>query len=356
MRDPVTGLVPAVGAELSLVIGELQWTDVTGLRAGTARRERTRSVGFLSVPALGTWCTGVLVAPDVLVTAAPCVKEPSETAGASVYFRRETGVPQAEWAEYTCDQTLLVDSEVAFVRCSGRPGDVFGVPELRAGNLAPSSDVYVVQQACNHFASASCTPDKRFAPGAVVRAREEILYDADAVEGALGAPVFSVPGHDLVGLHLGGAAAEGANRAARASTMRELALELDLDLGGRASVYGAPPPPPDPFEPNDDGPQATTVVPGFSSDDAWIGEDDRDIFRVDLVPAQELDLLLTFDHARGDIDVSVHRGDPEGVKIASGVSASDDERVIFSADRNSPYFLVVYGYQGATNEYAIGLR
>lgn len=356
MKDPVTGLVPALGREASLIVGSLEWDDVTSLRAGTTRRERTRSVGFFSAPALGTWCSGVLIAPDVFVTAAPCVLDEDGAAGASVFFRRETGLPQAEWAEYACDRAVLVETEVAFVECPGRPGEVFGVPELRAGNLAPDSSVYLVQQACNHFTSPGCTPDKRSAQGTVVRAREEVFYDADALEGALGAAVFSTPSHDLVGLHLGGARDEGANRAARMSRVRELALDLGLTLGARASVYGAPPPPPDPFEPNDDALHATAIVPGFASDEAWISEDDRDLFRLDLLRGRQVELRLSFDHARGDIDVAVHRGDPEGVKVASGVSASDDERVLFTVDRPSAYYLVVYGYQGAINEYAISVR
>lgn len=355
LADPVTGLVPAAAPHPSVVIQGLEWEDVTELRAGSAQRESTRGVGFFAVPTTSTWCTAVLVAPDAVATAAHCVDEEGLD-GATVAFRRETGIPEAEWASYPCATMVARTDHFALVSCIGQPGATHGVPALRPGHLAPETDVYVVQQACNHYENARCQPAKRVSAGTILRARDEVWHDADALQGSLGAPMFARRGHELVALHLGGVGDEPANRAVRAARIRELAVDHALELGRRHSVFGAPPPPPDPFEPNNTLAQATLVTLGFESDEAWVAEADQDVFELRLSTGTAFVVEVLFSHSRGDIDVAVFAGSLTGRKLASGVSADDNENIRVVADATGAFFVVVYGYQGAVNEYDIKIR
>lgn len=357
--DPVTGLFPAQGSHPTVVVGPLEWTDVTSVGAATDIRERTRAVGFLAMPGVERWCTAALVAPAAVITAADCVTEREALRGATVSFRRETGIPEASWRSFACDRRLAIDPELGFavVGCEGRPGDTFGVAELVGDrHLAADTDVYLVQQACNYVDDDGCEPTKRLSEGTVLRTPQlGFDHDADALEGALGGPLFARRGHGLVGVHQGGSADGRTNRGVEATAIRQRleALLPELELGAQRSAFGGPPLPPDPFEPNQDAERATPVQDGFASDDAWIDVDDLDVYAIELEQGSQLRLTLKFDHQLGDIDVAVYAGELHGLKAASGVSASDDESVRLRIDVTQTYYIVVFGYQGAVNAYHI---
>lgn len=362
LADPVTGLDPAEGASPSRVVGNLEWSDVTSLGGGTPVRERTRPVGFLGLPARGAWCSAVLIAPSAVLTASDCVEEEGDLDGAYLALRRETGVPPAEWRRYACERLLTraPDLEFAVLECADQPGDTFGVAEIAWGrHLAVETEVYLIQQACNHFAAEGCEPTKRLADGAVTRsAGSGFEHDADALEGALGGPILDREDHAVVGLHLGGVSDRRVNRAVLATEVRARIAERlpDLELGGRSSVFGAPPLPPDPHEPNEDTESATVVPVGYESSGTSVGEGDVDVFRLDLVAGADLQVQLDFEHGQGDLDLAIHAVELDGPKIGSGVSATDGESVRLRASRDGPYFLKVYGYQGATNAYTLRIR
>lgn len=361
LTDPETGLVPAEGAYPSVVVGNLGWDDVTTLGAATEVRERTRAVGFLALPEAGHWCTATLVAPDAVLTAAACVRDADGLRGASLAFRRETGIPQAEWAEFRCDRLLAVDTEVGFtlIGCDRRPGEQFGVADVASGrHLAAETDVYLVQQACDPFVEPRCRPTKRVSKGTVLDGGDvRFLHEADALEGALGGPIFAERGHQLVGLHVGGNSDGESNRAISGTRVRDRLESLlpQLELGQSPSVFGAPPLPPDPFEPNQEAETATRVKAGFQSDETWVDRDDLDVYVIWLEPDQILRVKLTFMHELGDIDLAVYGERLDGAKLASGVSATDDESVRLHADQGRVYHVVVYGYQGASNAYSIAV-
>ena len=359
LTDPVTGLVPAEGPFPSVIVGELGWSDATSLGAATTVRERTRSVGFLSAPEAGQWCTATLIAPDAVLTASECLAD-AGAAGVTVSFRRETGIPEAEWREHRCERLLHIDEAFGFavLGCDGRPGETFGVAGLRRGHLALDSAVYLVQQACDYYAESPCEPSKRVAEGDVVGVGAAFQYDADALEGALGGPVYSKREHEVVGIHRGGGPAGRANLGAAAVELLPLIEEAlpELSLGRRGSSFGRPALPPDPFEPNHDELSATPVAVGFDSDQAWTDEGDVDVYELSLAEGDEVTIFLDFEHDAGDIDMALYFDALSGSKVASAVSATDGERISYRASESGRYFIQVYGYQGAVNGYRLRVR
>lgn len=341
-----------------MVVGSVDLIDVTTLAAQHPMRERSRATAFFGAPEAGHWCSAVLVSPNAIMTAAPCVD--GDLSGAYAAFRRETGIPQAEWRIYSCQRVLRVDPTLGFavLECPDRPGDVFGVVEMSRGRfLAAETEVYLLQQACDYITLEECEPTKRLARGLVrVSGPTSFTHDADALPGSMGGPVFERDSHLLVGMHLGGTGDGTLNLGTLATTVADtLDTAPELELGRRPSIFGGPPLPPDPFEPNQDTMTATEINESFESSETWIAENDLDVFKVEAQANQRIRVQLEFAHALGDIDVAIRRDSLDGPRVASAVSATDDELITYQVQRPSAYYVVVYGYQGATNEYRISL-
>ncbi len=344
--DPVTGLFALEGEFPAVQRFETE-NELLYAGAFDARgpvRERTRAVGFLARWPDGTWCTAALVGTDLALTAEACAAEP--LSGTELFLRRERGVPRAEWARYPCDRAVFRGDGLALLSCEGEPGARFGSAPIRAGHVAPGLGLYLVQQGGDPL------PDKSVSQGVVLSPASTFEHAAPGFPGGIGAPLFSVETDELIAVHLGGTGDGLANRAIRVAA----ALPERAGLGLRASAFGAPPRPPDPFEPNDEEPDATAARLGFETSAPWIGHDDRDVFRVELGKGGIASVHVQFEHNHGDLDVTVHDGAVDGPRVAWGGSTDDDEKVRFRAPRDGPYFVVVYGFRGAINDYSISLR
>ena len=80
---------------------------------------------------------------------------------------------------------------------------------------------------------------------------------------------------------------------------------------------------------------------------------DEDWFFVELEAGATAELVVVFDHAAGDLDVEVTG--PDGFATASA-SADDDEAILLSpVPATGRYLVRVLGWQGAQNEYLVGL-
>ena len=108
----------------------------------------------------------------------------------------------------------------------------------------------------------------------------------------------------------------------------------------------------DTFEPNDSSESPAPLDPG-SYDDLQICPRDDDWFAVQVDQGEIIDLLVLFDHNAGDIDVSLR--DPSGALIGFSVDTDDDEEITLRAQTTGTYLVRVYGFDGATNSYAMAL-
>jgi PKD repeat protein len=106
----------------------------------------------------------------------------------------------------------------------------------------------------------------------------------------------------------------------------------------------------DRLEPNDDEANATDLGDGGSESDLDIStSEDEDFFAVDAEAGELVTAEATFSHYDGDLDMEIR--DPSGEVATSSISITDDERVSHVADSEGTYYVVVYGYSGATNGY-----
>ena len=108
----------------------------------------------------------------------------------------------------------------------------------------------------------------------------------------------------------------------------------------------------DRLEPNDDEANATDLGDGGTETGLEISNaEDEDFFAVDADAGELVTAEATFSHYDGDLDVEIRN--PDGEVVTSSLSITDDERVSHTAETNGTYYVVVYGYSGATNSYDI---
>lgn len=359
-EDPRTALVPEVD-DKSLIIGTVDWQEVTMLPAGSPERINSHSVGYLSIPARGTRCTAFLVAPDVIMTNNHCVGRASDAAGVTISLRRELGVAFSSWATFDCSGFIGTDSALDFtlLRCQGDPGTVHGVVALDEGTVSSGDAAYVIHQNCDYYTNPFCMPNKKYSPGGIRSVwNTSLRHDADTLGGSSGAPLFSSTNHQVVGLHNAGFGNDGNGRGREnnAVPMRRIVPEIrsrfpSVQLGP-AGTTAPPQPIGDAFEPNDSTADATDASSGLSATGLEIHDaNDRDVFRVDRPSGGSITALVQFSHQAGDLDAQLRSGSVTGPAVAYGTSISDDESL--SANNLPPgtYYLVVYGYAGATNSY-----
>ena len=106
-------------------------------------------------------------------------------------------------------------------------------------------------------------------------------------------------------------------------------------------------------EPNDDYDEATPLAP--LNDGSWTGRicgDNTDFYSIVLDEASDLEILLNFAHAEGDLDLNLT--DESGASVSLGVSSDDDERIFVENLAAGQYYLIVYSFGGrSNNDYSI---
>lgn len=106
----------------------------------------------------------------------------------------------------------------------------------------------------------------------------------------------------------------------------------------------------DAMEPNDSMAESTPL--DFGAETRGVAcPNNIDLFEVDLAAGETIAADVTFTHADGDLDVSLHGAD--GTRLALADSTTDNERLEFTVTTAGPHFLQVYGYQGSSNDYVL---
>ena len=116
----------------------------------------------------------------------------------------------------------------------------------------------------------------------------------------------------------------------------------------------------DAAEDDDTAGTAQAVQNGFSSDVRQICSGDEDWFSIQLNQGEILSVEVLFDHSEeGDLDVEVYRGGgPAGELelVQRSETATDDETLLtLPTPGPNTYYVRVYGFNGARNDYVIGL-
>ncbi len=74
-------------------------------------------------------------------------------------------------------------------------------------------------------------------------------------------------------------------------------------------------------------------------------------FSVELALGQRADILVSFTHAQGDLDIALHG--PDGARVARSTGTADAEQITWAAAQAGPHTLRVYGYNGVGNAASI---
>lgn len=195
----------------------VDWIETGVLLPNSIEYESTRPVAALQLPG-GNWCTGFLVAVDVLMTAHHCV--PSQLAAQEVkaVFGWETGVPKEQWETYSCDILLETWAESSWgatlLRCRAGPlnaseqtlpGERWGTASLCNEKIKSDNPIYVVHQN-DRLTSDTFGQNKKIAFGVVANPNWDkylLSHDADTLNGSSGGPLFNPETSNVIAYHRG---------------------------------------------------------------------------------------------------------------------------------------------------------
>jgi V8-like Glu-specific endopeptidase len=231
--------------ESPVIVGSVNWTAATSLSSTSTERARSKAVGYLSIPAVGSRCTAWLIANDKIVTNNHCIGSSSEAVGAKVSFNYEDGVASTSRIWYDCSTFVKTwtAEDMTVLTCKALngylPGQVYGKLTVASTNAANSSAMYVLHQNCDYNATPSCVPNKKYSPGTVLNTNatsNELSYNADTLGGSSGSPVLAGAGaanaHLVIGLHHVGAgsnySSSAYNLGVEASAIRARLAEIGL--------------------------------------------------------------------------------------------------------------------------------
>ncbi|HEX8437940.1 trypsin-like serine peptidase [Archangium sp.] len=200
--------------ESPVIVGSVNWSSVTSLSSTSTERTRSKAVGYLSIPAVGSRCTAWLVGTDKVVTNNHCIGSSADAVGAKVSFNYEDGVASTSRIWYDCSVFVKTwtAEDMTVLTCKALngylPGQVYGKLTVAPSNAVNSSAMYVIHQNCDYNATPSCVPTKKYSPGSVLNTNwssNELSYNADTLGGSSGSPVLAgasaANAHYVIGLH-----------------------------------------------------------------------------------------------------------------------------------------------------------
>jgi len=106
----------------------------------------------------------------------------------------------------------------------------------------------------------------------------------------------------------------------------------------------------DAYEPNDSKTDAAYIIEGGTAG-LQICAGDEDWYYLYLLGGETLEVSLAFTHADGDLDLKLL--DDAGVVVARSTTVTDGEAASAAATTSGYYFIQVYGYNQAQNDYTM---
>ncbi len=351
-------------AEGTVIVGSLDWREITTLPTNGPERVNGRAVGHMTIPEENGLCTGFLVATNIVMTNHHCVPTSASARDVTVTFNRTQGTDSSTWTQVRCDEFIGNNRtlDYALLRCQGSPGDTFGVVQLSDEAPIQNQDIYVVHQNCDYYTTADCEPNQKYSPGRVTRVDTEIGHNADTLGGSSGSPLFSRASHQVIGLHHVGLGGNALGRGVENTAIPIAAVVSHIERNFpevRLGTTGGETPTPgadegDTLEPNDTLSQATraTTLPFEFSALEISSASDNDVIELNLDRSMSVRFRIRFSHASGDLDIQLL--DAVGDRITQSETTTNEELI----ERTLPagrYYLHVYGYSGAMNEYSLSI-
>ncbi len=347
----------------SIIVGDVEWKDVTTLGPSDPIRQNSKKVADLSLPAIESRCTGFLIGEDVLMTNRHCVTQAADAVGATADFGHETGVARGSLS-FDCSEFIGNNEEFDFalLRCKGKPGRTLGVVTLSSQNLSAGDNIYVVQQNCDYYLNSKCDWSKKYAKGQITGTNSDGDYkhNADTLGGSSGSPVFLESSNLVVALHHAGLGNNGQGRGVEnyavpmgkvMAKLQSAFPEIARQIGLSGSTPAPTPSTQEPFEPNNSAATAASVTLPFSNNQLKISSaTDTDWFKFSVVLKSTVSVKLAMAKAQGDLDIQLYSS--AGKLLYKSESSTQLENITASL-APGVYYLKVFGYQGATNAYSL---
>lgn len=358
-------------AQKNIIVGSVDWDEVTRLSAGSPEALNARSVGLLDIPTHGSRCTGFLVSDSVVMTNEHCIGSAADAVGVTVSFNAVAGAAPSQQASYDCSTFLGNNASLdyALLECRGNPGAEHGVIELEARSALIGEDVYVIHQNCDYYTAPGCSPTKKYSPGRVVDIAGDVYHDADTLGGSSGSPVFARGSHKVFAIHHTGIGSNGNGRGTQNGAVPMTSILLDISArfpnlltndgqqnsdvpngGSDDSGEPAAPSSADPFEPNDTAASATPVTEGFSGSADVSTPTDLDRYRFTVQSNRMISISLQIQSNAGDLDLRLLDSDGQQLAVSTSTSPSESVEEILVP---GTYEAVVFGHQGAQGMYSI---
>lgn len=243
-----------VAARRFAILGEVDWMETSELIPGSDEYRRSRSVALLELRG-GEWCTGFLVAEDILWTATHCLGDlPEAELEVRAVFNWEERVAASEREAFICDEILAGwpepggtwganDWGVTLLKCQPGPvgaphpqdpGERWGVLQLCDKEIEAREPIYLIHQnecwssppGCElrkRLTDPDANPNKKISFGVIADphfSEHLFAHDADTLGGSSGAPIFDPETGYVIGYHRGYAKGKDLNVATSIERIR----------------------------------------------------------------------------------------------------------------------------------------
>ncbi|MSP91206.1 MAG: PKD domain-containing protein [Myxococcales bacterium] len=108
----------------------------------------------------------------------------------------------------------------------------------------------------------------------------------------------------------------------------------------------------DALEP-DGAPQVATPLPMGRSDDLSLCPYDLDWHVVSLIKGETLSVTIEFNQPTGDLDLRLYKVNKFGAPVAISATKQSPEKIVYTADESTKYYVRVNGFTGEANAYTM---
>ncbi|ATH06846.1 hypothetical protein BIY24_02495 [Halobacteriovorax marinus] len=350
-NDETSSSDPAL-FDSQIIIGSVDWKEISDLSTTNSIRKASSPVADVTLPVMGSRCTGFLISEDVLMTNEHCIPSAAYAEGVTASFRHLKGVSESNWEEYDCSTFLMNNAEFDFalLKCSGSPGRKFGFVEIDSSHKSTGTSVYIVQQNCDYYSSRNCDWTKKYSKGSITEVADEYTHNADTLGGSSGSPMFDASSHKVVGLHHAGLGNNGMGRGYENYAVKMSEIVPVINARFPSLLGGGTPSSGDQTEDNNTLSKAFSLkgssetLSGLSVESS----DDLDYYSLKAARGAQVSVSVKFSHSKGDLDVYLVNSSGGVVKKVE--SSSDNEEFSYVSTGEKVYF-VVFGYKGAVNTY-----
>lgn len=345
----------------SIIVGDLSWREIVSLSSSNQIRKNGKAVADIDLPAMGSRCTGFLVAANVLMTNHHCIPTASHARGVTVTFEHEQGINKSAQKRIDCSKFLGNNRELDFalLECEGNPGAEYGVVELSSDEYDAGEAIYVVQQNCDYYSARDCDWSKKYSEGIIKEVKEEYTHTADTLGGSSGSPVFSKNSNKVIAIHHAGMGNNGMGRGYEnyAVPMSKIVPYIltnfpavDLGVGGDSGGTIVP----SPKAPNNDTMEGATKASKIPYALKGSISDSKDVDFISFnTNSKSVTVELSFSHSKGDLDLYLVNAQGQVIAKSEGTSSKEAIRKYLPAGK---YFALVKGYRGASGSYRLTIK